>query len=138
MLITNGVSLSLASPLEKFFDTVHIPALSALLLGLELEFLKYNRGDLYHVSGTSYTTNNLQPPRSENHHILNAHYFHLLMIETFEWNWAKKQFKTMIDHYRSAQELLFNNPSYETSLHRLEIDELVQRLKNRMILTAND
>lgn len=128
-----GKSIPWPHPWKKYFDTVHIPALSASLLGLELEMLKYNRGDLYHVSGTSYTNNNLQPSRSENDHILNAHYFHLLMIETFEWSWAKKQFKTMIDHYKSAQKLLFNNPGYKTSLYRLEIDELVQRLKKRMI-----
>jgi hypothetical protein len=126
-----GSPIPFPHPWKSYFDTVHTLAIAGTIQGFNIECLPTEIGDVYHVCGTSYSQTSLQPPADANELFLNAHYFHMRMVEEWGLHWLTQSFESMINHYGGSTGLIRSHPYYNNSHQRICMDELVAKLLAR-------
>ena len=115
---------------KTFFDTIHILTLAAQLGEMRVDCIPTEPGEVYHVCGTSYTLANLQLAGSYNFLVLNAHYFHLLIVEQCQASFIMKSFAPLVNHYGGSTGLLERHPAYRESSYFRSTRELFHRLQS--------
>ena len=93
-------------PFKKIFDTTHIYLLAGFIENMTVDHINYDNDLLFHVCGTSYNNKSLQFKGDNDHLILNAHYFHLRIIELLQENWLNIYFEELVNHYKSSSNLI--------------------------------
>jgi hypothetical protein len=119
---------------KTFFDTIHILTLAAELADMSLDCIPSEPGDVYHICGTSYNLAHLQPAGSDNIFVLNAHYFHLLIVEHCQPGFIVDSFDPLAKHYGGASGLLECHQAYRESSYFRTTQELFNRLQSAGIL----
>ena len=115
-------------PYKKIYDTIHIPLLAGFVENMTVGLINWDNNSLYHVCGTSYNQNSYQSKNEKDFLIINAHYFHLRVIEILRLEWLKEYFKKLIDHYGSSKKLISDFEDYSKSELRVNIDKLIEEI----------
>ncbi len=121
-------------PWKQYFDTVHALALSAAVEGKSLAFITSEPGDVIHVGGTSYHTGSDLSDSESDPHRLNAHFFHLLLLERQVHPGARAEFAALVRHYESSASLLRRHPSFARSDLCGQTFDLLAALERRGVI----
>ena len=117
-------------PYKKIYDTIHIPLLAGFVENMTVGRINYDIKTLFHVCGTSYNQNSYQSINENDFLIINAHYFHLRVIEMLKLDWLREYFKRLIYHYGSSNKLIRDFEEYSKSELRVNIDKLISKISN--------
>jgi len=121
-------------PFKKIFDTTHIHLLAGFIENMTVDHIDYDKELLFHVCGTSYNQSSLQFKGDNDFLILNAHYFHLKIIELLKDKWLVVYFEKLVNHYETSDNLIRNFQDYDQSCYRRDIDKLIFKLSNHFRL----
>jgi hypothetical protein len=115
-------------PYKKIFDTIHIPLLAGLIENMRVGCVNSVKGTLFHVCATSYNHHSFQTKENFDLLIINAHYFHLKIIELLQFKWLEGYFRELINFYGSSQKLKETFKEYSHSHQCSEVEDLVVKL----------
>jgi hypothetical protein len=115
-------------PYKKLYDTIHIPLLAGFVENMTVGQINFDNNSLFHVCGTSYNQNSYQSKKENDFLIINAHYFHLRVIEILNFEWLREYFKKLICHYGSSKKLTRDFEEYSKSELRINIDKLISKI----------
>lgn len=117
-------------PWKKIYDTIHIAFIAGLVENKSSCFIETKHGDIYHVCGTSYNQNSFSLNTKVDGFIINAHYFHLQIIEALDSETLNQYFSSLIKNYGDSEGLKTQYPDYANSNLHAQIVELIKRLKD--------
>ena len=129
-----GIRKPWPQPFKKIFDTTHIHLLAGFIENMTVDHIDYDKELLFHVCGTSYNQSSLQFKGDNDFLILNAHYFHLKIIELLKDKWLCVYFEKLVNHYKSSAKLIRDFQDYDQSGYRRDIDKLIFKLSNHFSL----
>jgi len=116
-------------PWKKVYDTIHIPVIAGLVENMSSYFIETKCGDIYHVCGTSYNHNSFSLNTTVDGYIINAHYFHLRIIEVLDSKTLNQHFFSLIKNYGDSEGLKTMFPEYTNSNLHAQVEELIKKLK---------
>jgi hypothetical protein len=116
-------------PWKKIYDTIHIAVIAGLVENMSSYFIETKYGDIYHVCGTSYNHNSFSLNTTVDGYIINAHYFHLQIIEALNSENLNYYFSSLIKNYGDSKGLKIKYPDYANSTLHAQIEELIKKLK---------
>ena len=100
--------------------------------------IKHDINALFHVCGTSYNQLSFQSVKDNDLLIINAHYFHLRVIEMLQLDWLNEYFKKLIHHYESSKRLLHNFEGYAKTELCKNIDKLITEISKQPNSLSNN
>ena len=125
-------------PYKKIYDTIHVFLLAGFLENMTIGRIKHDINALFHVCGTSYNQLSFQSVKDNDLLIINAHYFHLRVIEMLQLDWLNEYFKKLIHHYESSKRLLHNFEGYAKTELCKNIDKLITEISKQPNSLSNN
>ena len=120
-------------PYKKIFDTIHVFLLAGFVENMTIGRINYDISSLFHVCGTSYNQLSFQSVKNNDLLIINAHYFHIKIIEMLRLDWLDEYFKALIHHYGNSDKLIHDFEEYSKSNLRVNIDKLILKISKHSI-----
>ena len=118
-------------PYKKIYDTIHVFLLAGFVENMTIGRINHDINSLFHVCGTSYNQLSFQSVKDNDLLIINAHYFHLRIIEMMQLDWLNEYFKKLIHHYESSKRLLHNFEDYAKTELCKNIDKLIIKISKQ-------
>ena len=129
-----GSPVPFLHPWKKVFDTVHIPVLASITEEIEIGAIETKYDDIFHVCATSYCLHYFNSILPKDEFIINAQFFHLLILENLNYTKLDKCLLPFILKYKSPENFISIFPLFQNSDSYLNTMNLFHKLKNRNVL----
>jgi hypothetical protein len=121
-------------PWKKKFDTIHVTILASLVEHLKIGTLETSDEYVQHVCATSYSIKKVILQYPDDEFLLNAHFFHMRLLEELRIDRINECLLPIIKHYINSEELKNKYPEFEYTATFSNTNHLLKKLKESNVL----
>ena len=115
-------------PKKDYFDALHQYWVVTRHLGYEFLHVDGAHKEVFHIGGTSYLFDRFENLETADHWAINAHYFHLRLLELPACSRFLERFSKLTSFHQSSDAILKTYPNYASCWRRRLSDQVLDAL----------